>query len=68
MDENIGGATSHSGDVGRAHKVTSARATRERRTASVGGQRRPDPDPDVIIVDGIFSAHSDGLLVILKRV
>lgn len=68
IDEGIISATSQSGDVGRVQKMSVARATRERRTASVGGQRRPDPDPDVLIVDGIFSAHSDGLLVILKRV
>jgi hypothetical protein len=67
MDENVISATNPSGEVGRAQKTTSVRAIRERRTASIGGQRRPDPDPDVIIVDGIFSAHSDGLLVILRR-
>lgn len=68
-DENVAvdAGQSNLGEVGRAQRTTTTRAQREWRTASVGGQYRTDPDPDVIIVDGIFSAHSDGLLVILRR-
>jgi hypothetical protein len=60
---NVGGA-------GKVHQSRSIRTTREGRTSSVTSrresQRRGEADIDVTMVDAIFSAHSDGLLVILR--